>query len=202
MSIIRSLKSLFSKLFIPKIIESTEPKHRKIKPKKKRRIHKKIKKHIKRIHHHVKRHVSIAKAKIKHRKTHKNFKHFHKDIPKTNEKKQPQQKRKEEKIQHGIQYGIPKHHKHEAELKVAEKTTDTEGEYAKNDEGKKVQLRIQEKTSGEIAESGKPKHTFFFRLSKNREKQSDQKKQEKIKRKKNGEEYTQEIKICEAGSSF
>lgn len=71
-----------------------------------------------------------------------------------------------------IIYGIPESHRHETELKVAEKSTETVMRFPASKSRKRVSLRIQEKsTEQESVEPGKPKHTFFFRFSKKKERE-------------------------------
>ncbi len=183
--IVRRLKEILSDLFIPKVIESEPKSHR---PKKKHlkhtkhvrtKVKKHVKIHVKKIHHHLKKHSKI------HHKIQK-IKHKVKRQPKI-EKEDKQlinpPKTKQHVVSEKVVYGIPKHHTHEAELKVAEKSTDIDGEYSKEITDKKVQLKIQEKSAGEIDEKIKPKHTFFFRLSKKTEKQEEPKKKEEKKEK-------------------
>lgn len=82
--------------------------------------------------------------------------------------KKEKAKRKEEKII----YGIPESHKHETELKVAEKSTETVMRFPASKSRKRVSLRIQEKsTEQESVEPGKPKHTFFFRFREKKERE-------------------------------
>lgn len=76
-----------------------------------------------------------------------------------------------------VKYGIPKGHKHEAELKIAERRSEIQ-EFYRKPEGK-IGLKIREKTTTEF-EEGKSKHVFFFK--KKPEKKSSKeikKKQEK-----------------------
>lgn len=73
---------------------------------------------------------------------------------------QPPAKRMRASRSH-LRYGIPKGHRHEAELKIAEKRTDTEEVYAAPTG--KVMLKVRERGVPELGE-GKPKHTFYFNM--------------------------------------
>ena len=173
MSIIKKIKEFFGKFLLPK----SASKHIKVKIKKKRKniVHKKIRHAKKRIHKHIRKHVHKIKRKIKPKHKQK------KPTIKKQEKYksaflpvkwlEPKPEEKKEKII----YGIPKHHKHEAELKVAEKSSEIEGKYAKEITDKRVQLKIQEKSTGEEIEgTSKSRHFFFFRSGKKSEKQEEQ----------------------------
>ena len=142
----------FRKLFVGK--KSKNPRHLKIKHKKPK-PHKHVLKHKK----DLKKHLKIKKGKIKRKKTH----------PKVKaklEKKKPTAKRHIEKTKPKVKYGIPKHHEHEAELKVAEKTTDIDEFYTKP-ANSKVSLKVMEKGVPEF-EEGQAKHKFFFKGKKDK----------------------------------
>ncbi len=157
MLLIEKLRNFFRSLVGKKKISKKSLLH------KKRKVHKQ-KQHIKKIHKQI--------IKIKARKVKEQYRKKTKVL-----EKKP--KKKTEKIR----YGIPKGHRHEAELKVAEKSSDIQGEYVDRHQGK-VSLRIREKATEDFVKEKKPKHTFFFKERVKEEggiKKIEEKKQERPK---------------------